>query len=481
MRVLHVVEQLRRGGPLQALIAVKKQSRLAGAIAHHIVSIKPADARAIAQAMQARIAVTAPAPAQLPRLMQDADIVQVHFWNSPEIHALLAGELPPLRLLLWCHVNGQNPPHIIPASLVARADLAWATAPSTLELPAFRAADPARVVFIPSLADFERLSGLVRVDHDDFRVGYVGNVDFAKLHESYVSMCAAADVPAARFVVCGDGGAAPELKRQASGLGILDRFEFTGHLDDIRPVLQQLDVLGYPLAEGTSATSELALQEAMYAGIPPVVLPHGGPGRAVQNGSTGIVANGPSEYSAAIRWLHDHPQERRRLGDNAARAMRELVRKHEGAADAVYLRMMEGPKRPRRAVARGRTGPHALDAGGSGAWSFVRSLDGTGAADFITSLRTTDEDAAQAAEARIAGSSADLHEVVLQYRFFDPADPHLRLWAALVLRARGRPALAAAELTAAIAGGLDRPRVRRYLQESVSMAQGAGGARVQSP
>ena len=43
------------------------------------------------------------------------------------------------------------------------------------------------------------------------------------------------------------------------------------HAEDVRPVLAQLDVFGYPLDADTSATGELSLQEAMHAGIPPVV------------------------------------------------------------------------------------------------------------------------------------------------------------------------------------------------------------------
>src|SRR5690242_534114 len=169
LRVLHVIEQLRRGGPIQALIAEKKRSRLPCEIEHHIVSIKPADRRACAQAAEAGIAGTsAPDSACLQSLMAGADIVQIHFWNNPEIHALLAADLPPIRLLLWCHVNGATAPHIIPRALLGRSDLVVVSTPSTLGLPAFRAVHPDRVALVASVADFSRLACLTPITHDGF-------------------------------------------------------------------------------------------------------------------------------------------------------------------------------------------------------------------------------------------------------------------------------------------------------------------------
>ena len=104
------------------------------------------------------------------------------------------------------------------------------------------------------------------------------------------------------------------MKRQASELGILDRFEFYSYTDDIRSFLAALDVFGYPLTAENYSTAELSLQEAMHAGIPPVVFAHGGPGEIVTNGRTGIVVDSREEYSAAIEWLYRHPEERIIIG-----------------------------------------------------------------------------------------------------------------------------------------------------------------------
>jgi len=471
--VLHVIPQLRRGGPLQMLLAAKRQSRLGPQVEHHIVSINPADRRACEQAARAAVGGTnAPSAVDLRALLTEADIVQAHFWNSPDMHAFLMSDLPPVRLLLWCHVNGATAPHVIPAELIDRSDMVVVQSASTLDLSVFRAADPAKVVHVNSLADFTRVEGLRPGEDTGFHVGYIGTVNFAKLHGAFMPMCAAVNVPSARFLICGDGGGEAQLKQQALELGIADRCEFHDHTEDIRPILSRLDVFGYPLTAHTSATAELALQEAMYAGICPVVFAHGGLEQIVSHAETGLVVRSEGEYSAAIEWLYRNPGERARLGSSAAREMRSRAERNRGECDAVYLRLMQVCRRPRPGAVldtRGAGFPHASDS--EGAWSFIRSLDGMGSADFFASLTSTSDAQAALAEVTIARASADVHDVVLQYRLRYPKDPHLRLWAGLILGKRGRYALAGSEFSASIALGCEGPRVLQYFAEAVRLSK----------
>ena len=83
-------------------------------------------------------------------------------------------------------------------------------------------------------------------------------------------------MPDARFVVCGGGGGETGLRRRFEALGMGARVDIRGAVEDIRVPLEEFDIFGYPLAEDTYATSEKALQEAMWVGVPPVVFAHGG-------------------------------------------------------------------------------------------------------------------------------------------------------------------------------------------------------------
>jgi hypothetical protein len=227
-----------------------------------------------------------------------------------------------------------------------------------------------------------------------------------------------------------------------------------------------MDVFGYPLAPSTFAASELVLQEAMYAGIPPVVLGPAAVRRHVIDGETGLVADCGDEYARAIAYLHDRPQERTQLGRAAhAFAARTWSPRAVGSRWAqVYENLVARPKR--------RRAPFPLANGGAA--RFVQGLGGT-APQFMISMTSKGEDALLA-DREIACSPAVLYTAsggILFYRDFYPNDPYLRLWSGLVLGQQGRTAVAAGEFAAAIRFGLDDARVKRYLAAAAAEA-GAG-------
>ena len=289
-----------------------------------------------------------------------------------------------------------------------------------------------------------------RRPHSGFNVGYVGTLDFAKLHPRFAELCAEVDIPDAHFIVCGAGEAAATIAAQADS-----RVELRGYVEEIGPVLAELDVFGYPLAPGNYATSDLALQEAMAAGVPPVVLAHGEPQELVEHGVTGLVARDEADYPRAIEYLCTNPSERLRLGENAR--ARARLRTPADVADewtSLFRELLEHPKTPRHA--RPLTGAQA----------FVESLGAT-APEFTASLSAVTEEEALEAEARIAVAPPVLVSAsgggILHYRRHYPNDAHLRIWSALVLERAGKHVYAMGELSAARQLGCDAPRVSRYL------------------
>ena len=86
---------------------------------HAVASLAPADPWMAGECQEHGIPVwSAPAAASLHRMMETADIVQVHFWNSPGLYELLASDLPAMRLLVWPHIAGEHPPQVIPPQLL---------------------------------------------------------------------------------------------------------------------------------------------------------------------------------------------------------------------------------------------------------------------------------------------------------------------------------------------------------------------------
>ena len=234
--------------------------------------------------------------------------------------SFLHSELPPTRLIIWFHVSGDNAPQVITRDLINYADFAIPCNPHSYELPVIKQLKPEirhqKVGMVYDAADFDRVQNIQPQPHEGFNVGYMGSLSFSKMHPNYISMSAKANIPDVKFILCG-GGNIPLLQNQAQELNALHKFDFRGFVEDIASEIAKFDVYGYPLCEDTYAAAELNLQEAMYAGIPPVVLPHGGIKKLIINNYTGLMVDSELEYSQALEYLYHNPQERLRLGKNA--------------------------------------------------------------------------------------------------------------------------------------------------------------------
>jgi predicted O-linked N-acetylglucosamine transferase (SPINDLY family)/glycosyltransferase involved in cell wall biosynthesis len=519
IKVLHIIQQLSRGGAARSMIAIAKYSSRLGHFQQSVISLRSCEYSVVLQLAQeaGMTVVNDPDKSQIDREIEAADIVQIHFWNSPELYHLLTSELPPCRLLIWFHIAGDHPPQIITKELVDYADFAIPCNPYSSELPVFHNLPPEvrleKIGMVYDATDFARIENIQLKPHDTFNVGYIGTVYFAKMHRNYVSMSASIDIPNVQFIVCGHGGIEEHLEKQAKELGALERFDFRGYVEDIQSVIEILDVYGYPLCEDTYAAAELVLQEVMYAGIPPVVFPYGGVKRLVVDNFTGLIVHSELEYKQAIEYLYHHPEERQRLGRNA----REYARQIFGAENAakqlnpIYDRLLSFPKKTRKwpeagevsetgflnkdfsgeaktvaetrflggdAKAVPETGllfqPISIDdlignpSQPSGAELFIQSL-GDSAPQFKTSFTSQDIQELFAAERKISESSLLLYTFgsggFLHYQAFYPNDAYLRLWAGLLRQQQGQYTEAISLFQSAINFGCNHWRVSWYVAQ----------------
>lgn len=489
--VLHVIEYLDKGGATRAALATAKESAKFGSYEHSFVSLKPAHPEAVELARAAGIQThQTPSISQLDGLIDEADIVQVEYWNAPAVNHLLHSTLPPHRLAIWFHVAGNTAPQLIHETLFNFADVPIACNPTTFEEhPLFQQARHVetstscpRAARVTAPADFDRIKHISPKAHEGFQVGYIGTLNFAKMHRDFIPMSAHIEIPDVKFIVCGEG-IEEELKRQAESLNAADRFEFKGFVEDIGSVIETLDVYGYPLCEDTYAGSELNLQEVMYAGIPPVVFPHGGIKGLVQHNRTGLFVTSAEDYRRAIEYLYYNPVERRRLGVNAA----AHARAHFGAKNAartinkVYKQLLSLPKRyhawgeEAQPFAPRLSDKTPTDRPTSDV--FIESLGEHGAA-FRTSKYETDIESQLAADRDVAASSyLVFHTGIYRYTLHAPNDPHLRLWAGLYLEEHGMHAEAVSSYAAAIAANLSDWRVQWYLARTLKKQGKAEEAR----
>lgn len=448
IRILHIAATLGLGGSGRSLCAIAKHLRSFDDYQHTVISLLPrADQqRQLAERSGARV-LEEPDNEVLRKEIEQADIVHVEWWNHPSVYDFLRTSWPPMRLLLFAHVAGDVSPNLITSQVVDFADF-WVSGCGYAHRHAVIQQLPAEIrrektAVVTATTDWDRLRNLRRNPHDTFNVGYVGSVDFKKMHPEYVSMSARVQAPSVRFVVCGDGHI-DLLKKQAEQLGASARFEFLGYVEDIRPVLEITDVYGYPLCSNPGA--ELNLQEAMFAGIPPVVFPLGGIVDAVRHQENGMIVNDEKEYAQAIDYLYEHPLRLRAMGE----AARQFALKHFGGERSsaklhdVYQTLLRRPKREH--VWPASPNPIASAPHRRGAEHFIESLGG-GQTPYYISLYGDEAEAVLAAEEQIARQTSLERTLFEAYPRFYPQDVYLPYWLGLALQRQGQHEQAATEFS----------------------------------
>lgn len=172
-------------------------------------------------------------------------------------------------------------------------------------------------------------------------VGIVGRVNAQKGHRYLVEAAprVLASVPAARFLVVGDGDLLEATRQQAARLGIADRFVFAGHRSDIPAVLGALDVF---CIASTYEGTPLALFEAMAAGKAIVSTAVDGCREILEDRVSGrlVPAQDPAALADALVDVLADAGQRGALAENARKAslrydIQECVRQMESLYDEI--------------------------------------------------------------------------------------------------------------------------------------------------
>lgn len=445
-RILHIIQQVSRGGGARATIYLAHYSSMFADHQHTILSLVEPDPSAVSIAESYGVRVLSGLSfSQTQDAVRAADIIQVSFWNNTEIYDFFRSLHVPTRLIGWFHVGGQASPQVITPKLADYFDRSIACSPYTALCPALQTTHDAakRAGLVYGATDLGRVTVSQRRSRDTFNVGYTGTLDFLKMHRNYVAMSARVNVPNIKFVVCGAGGAVATLQQEAINLGVSDRFLFKGYIEDISAELSELDVYGYPLCPDTYAASEMNLQEVMYAGIPSVVFPYGGIRDLVRHNETALVVQSEEEYAAAIEYLYKNPRERERIGSNARKYALSVFGAHNAGRkiNDFYDAILKEPKKARSwdptdaqiASGQRRVGLEGQIAArkGSGAYNFIESLGDSGAV-FLRSMIESDPVRALRIDEDIRASSEVLKmSGISPYRNYYTEDSWLEFWEAL--------------------------------------------------
>jgi glycosyltransferase involved in cell wall biosynthesis len=325
--ILHITAHL-GGGVGKALSGLLLNTPIGSRIRHITVCLEtPEKNQFLDKITDAGFEVfISPDHAQLVALIEQCDIVQLEWWSHPTTISMLCSvNLPPMRLLAWCHISGLHT-YIIPDKLITSAHKFIFTSPCTYK------ADN----IIPLVPEYAELLGVVHscggfdgfpVPHQkigqDVSAGYIGSLNFAKLHPQYVDFLKAVPNPEFKVSMIGDAINRDILESQCKQAGRHGLLEFCGYTADVVTELSKINTLVYLLNPAHYGTSENALLEAMAMGIVPIVLDSPAESHIVEDKKTGLIVKNPAEFADAIQWLSNNPEKRQKIGEQASASVRD--------------------------------------------------------------------------------------------------------------------------------------------------------------
>jgi glycosyltransferase involved in cell wall biosynthesis len=461
MNIVHIIPDIAPGGASNALADFARRLASIG-VSQRVVALGWLDSEQRKLLEFHGIPASVESQQAALSLLGEADAAIIHYWHTARLHTFLAQELPPSRLILYCHIFGKGIPQCLTAEIVELADLFISASPATLNLPVLAHRTESSIC-IPPCGRFDTLSPRAEYSADAINVGYVGLVDFVKMHPAFVEMTAAVRPP----ITCdvwGSGGAYPQLKATAQKLGISDRFRWHGYARNVGDVFATLDIFGYPLAPQTYAAAELTLQEAMYFGLPPVVFDLPCYANFVRGGQNALVVKDEAEYAAAIGMLAEDRMLRKRLGTAAHATIREEF-DPERSARLLFSEIVElvdaVPKRAKPAR-------ELIETQYQGASQFVRALGDEGSI-FQASLESVSPSAADQQIATLPETVRNRGAGGLfDYRNFFSDDAMIAYWCALSDLGRGAYANALAGFLMSKRFGMPAIRVSHWISLSHS-------------
>jgi L-malate glycosyltransferase len=433
--VLHITPHL-GGGVGRVVLSYLAKTKTDSALAHRVCCLDYANEEAQLASRSSGFFLVDKMATNLKSLLMaisQADIVLVHWWNHPLLYALLVREsLPPARIIFWSHISGLHAPCVFNEQSLNYPDLFVFTSPLSQESPEVKLLSKERkeaLRFIWSTGGIDHVLPLLPKPHSRYTVGYIGTVDYSKMHPHFLQMSSMIKVQDVQFVICG-GPSEHQIQEESKQYDGSDRFLFTGPIRDLRTYLSGFDVLGYPLAPYHYGTCEQALGESMAAGVPPVVLGNRTERYIVDDGVTGIVAEDEEAYVRAIEGLYRNPDLRQRLSDKARESAKQrysldlMANRWEG----IFKEALSFPKTERQWKGKYRgstTSPANL---------FLESLGpyGNDFQCYLNAHREQDKDAAMNGIRNLYKSSplwkSSTRGTAYHYRYFFPEDDILKLW-----------------------------------------------------
>lgn len=437
-KILHIVSHL-GGGMGSVLLNYFSKAKQNSAFTHVVACLDYANENSIAMAKSADFILfdeMSKKKKKLLDLITGADLVLMHWGNQPLMQDLLVrNKLPSCRLIIWSHISGLYPPYVFTKKILEYPERFVFTTPvsfETKEVHDFSEKKKKNLKVIWSTSGVEHVKSVKPRKHDGFNVGYIGTVDYAKMHPNFLKICDKINIPNVKFIVCG-GANEKEIKKEADSLGIGNKFEFTGVVSDVRRYLSIFDVFGYPLGPRHYGTCEQVLAESMAAGVVPIVLQNKAEKFIIKDGKNGIIVKNEQDYVRAIVKLYNDKNLKNLLSNNARKYAVEnfSLDKMMEEWEVIFKETMQIPKTEKKwKIIKKDNEISAKDI-------FLESM-GCHGKDFsdYCNARNNDERKLAVKKIKKLGESvnwqSETKSTVHHFSYFFPKDKHLSYWSKLM-------------------------------------------------
>jgi glycosyltransferase involved in cell wall biosynthesis len=178
--------------------------------------------------------------------------------------------------------------------------------------------------------------------------GIVAALRPEKNHELFLEMARqiVRQLPAARFLIVGDGPCRSELERTCHDMGIAESVFFLGSRPDVPRLLAAMDV--FVLTSHMEA-NPISILEAMSVGLPVVATNVGSIHEAVREGETGFLVppGDADQLTEHVLSLLHHVPKRLAMGAKARASVVQhwsvstMVQGYEGLIESIWLRKVK--------------------------------------------------------------------------------------------------------------------------------------------
>lgn len=263
------------------------------------------------------------------------DVVVVRGYNAETLGRIAARATGVAHTIMWMHNIGDAKPRgtirtIVDRALTRGTSAYFGVAEAQRRYLTEDLGYPAELIRIirngvdPALFDVEtdrRALHEFGWDERDPVVGIVAELSPIKDHATLLraARIVVDQLPAARFLIIGDGGCRADLETLSAELQLTPNVHFAGVRHDIARLLRAIDV--FTLSSVTVECFSIALLEAMAAARPAVCTAVGGIPEMIDDGETGYLVSpkDPQQLAARLLEVLSNPRAARRMG-RAARA-----------------------------------------------------------------------------------------------------------------------------------------------------------------